>query len=455
MMAKGKKALLVPAHFGRLDEEPMVRYIAEARQSLQKQSIGYVETPSVCDLDSIPAVNAHIASCEYDAILVYLITWVDPNVLVDFLHTHGRSPIILWVADYFRGSDAKIHSGALAGFLPLKGALEEMDVRFAYNYNNGDIEESVTALADMIDAARAVGRMRRARIGMVGYTALGMYPGMVNPLQIKKIFGAEIVPLDSYTLINRCDALLQSPDLKSKVDSCFCGLHGVDDLSMPDREKCAAMTEAIRQLVAEHGLSAITIRCCFEMATDYHFAPCVPLSILSDEVVTSCESDIPVTLTQLILHSLEGKPSPYVDLILMEDFRIYASCCGFSALAYASNANRCVAYSDLPSETTQYAYRRVITASRYEEGPYTLARLILPGNGKPYLQVILGENKNDFETFREFGCKEVPSMGLVVKHTTVELLDRLSSQHFAVLKGNALGKLEHFCRFMNIGIDIL
>jgi hypothetical protein len=46
-------------------------------------------------------------------------------------------------------------------------------------------------------------------------------------------------------------------------------------------------------------------------------------------------------------------------------------------------------------------------------------------------------------------------MGLIVKHTTADILSKLSSQHFAVLKGNAIGKLKHFCSFMNIGIDII
>ena len=81
--------------------------------------------------------------------------------------------------------------------------------------------------------------------------------------------------------------------------------------------------------------------------------------------------------------------------------------------------------------------------------------LNLPGNGKAYMQVILGENRNDFETFRELGCKEVPSVGLIVNHTRAELVDKLSSQHFALVKGNAVGRLKQFCTFMDIGIDII
>jgi L-fucose isomerase-like protein len=454
-MNERKKIFLVPAHFGSLDTDPVSRYIAEAREVLGGNQIEYVETRSLTDLDSIPAVEAQLAVGECEAILLYMITWVDPNVIVDFMLRHARLPVIIWVADYFRRGGAKVHLGALAGFLPVKGTLEELDIPCVYFYQAEISKESAKELADMIAAAAAVNRITRARIGMVGYTALGMYPGMVHPLQIKQKFGTEIVSLDSHSLIGRCDELLKNADSPHRIESCFRNLGGAENLSAADRDKCAAMTEAIRQLVAEYGLSAITIRCCFEMAADYGFTPCVPLSVLSDQCVTSCESDIPVTLTQLILHYLAGKPAAYVDLLIVEDFRIHASCCGFSALAYARNAIRRVDYSSIEGETTAYAYPRVISASGYEEGPYTLARLILPMKSEPFLHVIYGENKNDFESFREYGCKQFPSLNLTVNRSKTEILERLTSQHYALLKGNVLGKLKYYCQFMKMELKVL
>jgi L-fucose isomerase-like protein len=290
---------------------------------------------------------------------------------------------------------------------------------------------------------------------MVGYTALGMYPGMPHPLEIKDCFGVEIVPFDSHTLIGRCEQLLQGGDLMPRAERCFRTLGGADRLSAADREKCAAMTEAIRQLVKENGLSAITIRCCFEMAADYRFAPCVPLSVLSDEIVASCESDISVTLTQLMLQHLEEKPTAYLDILLVEDGRISGCCCGLSALAYARGGKRRVDYSHQEGETTGFAYPRVISVSGYEEGEYTLARLVLPRKKDPYLHVIVGEHKNDLPSFREFGCKEFSNLGLVVNRTKNEILNQLPSQHYALVKGNSLGRLEHFCRLTKLQLHIL
>ena len=373
----------------------------------------------------------------------------------------GRRPIPFRIEQaqtftlhYFNSEGKKTHFGALAGFLPTKGSLEQIGVRFAYLYGNADRKGLTARLSDIIAAARAVARIRQSRIGMVGYTALGMYPGMVNPLQIKELFGTEIIPIDSYTLVNLCETILRDQNLTQNVKSFGQQFNFVDPLSTKDKRMCIAMTEAIRQLVAQHKLSAITLRCCFELATDFSFAPCVPLSILSDECVVSCESDIPVTLSQLVLHDLTGKPSPYVDIIMMEDFRMYCSCCGFGAFGYAYQGDKRIAYSDTGEYESEFSFRKVINNSRYQDGVYTLVRLNVPGKGKPYLQAILGENRSDFDAFYELGCKEYPSLGLIVKQQTSHLLEQLGSQHFALVKGDVVDKLKPFCKFMDIEMEI-
>ena len=363
-------------------------------------------------------------------------------------------PIVVWSTDYFISEGKKAHLGALAGLLPIKGSLEQMGIGFGYLYGNPDKEELAAELSNATDAARAVTQVKQSRIGMVGYSALGMYPGMVNPLQIKQLFGTEIVPIDNYTLISLCEDILKDKALVEKRESFRQNFNLIELLSKEDENMCVAMTEAIRQLVTRHGLSAITLKCCFELASDFGFAPCVPLSILSDEYVTSCESDIPVTLTQLVLHYLEQRPSVYVDITMIEEFRVYCACCGFGAFGYAYNGDKRIAYSDTGEHKSDLSFRRVINTSRYEDGYYTLARLNFPLKRRPYLQVIIAENRNDFDAFHELGCREYPSLGLIVKQQTTHLLDKLGSQHFALIKGDMVEKLRCFCRFMGIKIEV-
>ncbi|MFH1006010.1 MAG: hypothetical protein V1800_00730 [Candidatus Latescibacterota bacterium] len=453
-MIEKPKVLLVPGYYSSIEKGCMDNYLADARKMLEGIGVEHVETSPLSDLESSRTIASHLRKHECDAVLLYLISWVDTNVVVDLLGSLRDKQIIIWSTDYFDSGGRKSHWGALAGFLPIKGSLEQMGIRCAYLYGNADRKGLAAKLSDSIDAARAVVQIRSSRIGMVGYTALGMFPGMVNPLQVKEWFGTEIIPIDNYALIRLCETMLQDRTLTQQVESFGEKFHFVDPLSAKDERMCVAMTEAIRHLVARHGLSAITVRCCFELATDFGFAPCVPLSILSDECVSSCESDIPVTLSQLILHDLTGKPSPYVDIIMMEDFRIYCSCCGFGAFEYAYRGDQRIAYSDVDEYRTELSFRRVINHSRYQDGVYTLVRMNLPGKGTPHLQAILGENRNDFDAFYEAGCKEYPSMGILVKQETSLLLEKLGSQHFALVEGDVVDKLKYFCKFMGIEMEL-
>ncbi|NQT93615.1 MAG: hypothetical protein HQ559_12720 [Lentisphaerae bacterium] len=455
MMTEKTRVLLVPAYYGSTDKGCVDRDLNDAKAVLDKTDVDYTETVALSDLDTGAAIRKQAQSAEYDVVLLYLISWVDMNVVVDLLSGLGNRPCIVWSVDWFACEEKRTHLGAFAALLPIKGSLEQMGIKFSYLYGNPGKEGLQAELAAMLDAAGAVAALARARIGMVGYAALGMYPGMVHPLGIKKLLGAEIIPIDNHTLISLCEANMEDDSLLSEKESFEETFNITEPLSEKDVHTCVAMTAAIRQLVERHGLAAITLKCCFELASDYGFAPCVPLSMLSDECVTSCESDIPVTLTQLVLRHLARKPSPYVDVMMMGESRMYCACCGFGAFAYARDGDKRIAYSCTGECESELSFGRVINTSRYEDGAYTLARLNVPLEGRPFMQVITGENRNDFEPFYELGCKEYPSMGLIVKQPTDRIMDALTSQHLALVEGDMTERLRHFCRFTGIEMKML
>ena len=454
-MTRKTRVLLVPAYYGSTDKGCVDRDLGDARAVLEKTGVDYRETSALSDLDTATEIKKQARDGEYDVVLLYLVSWVDMNVAVDLLNALSDKPCIVWSVDWFAHEGKRTHLGAPAALLPIKGSLEQMGIGFSYLYGNPGKDGIPEELSAVLDAAGAVAALARARIGMVGYAALGMYPGMVHPLRIKKLLGTEIVPIDNYTLVRLCEENLQDEALLRNAGPFEERYTLTEPIAEKDANTCSAMTEAIRQLVAQHGLSAITLKCCFELASDYGFAPCVPLSTLSDECVTSCESDIPVTLTQLILHHLGQKPSPYVDVMMMGESRMYCACCGFGAFGYARDAERRIAYSGTGECESALSFGRVINTSRYEDGVYTLARLNVPLEGAPFMHVITGENRNDFEPFYELGCKEYPSLGLIVKPPTARIMDALTSQHLALVKGDVTERLRHFCRFTGIKMNVL
>lgn len=454
-MVEETKVLFIPGYYKGTEQKWVNRYLAGVRAIFEQINVHCIETSPLSDLNSVAEIKTQIKKNEGGVIVLCLITWLDPNVVVDLLINLPEQPIIIWSTDYIIAEGKKVHLGQFAAFLPIKGSLEQVRVKFAYIYGNPNRNGLASELRDMVVAANAVVRLKRARIGFVGYTALGMYPGMFNPLQIKELLGVEIVPIDNHTLIDVYKCMLKDSSLSQKVTFFRRDFDVAESVCEEDENSCVAMTEAIRQLIGQYELSAITLKCLFELSTDIGCAPCVPLTILTDKCVVSCESDIPVTLSQLILHYLTTKPTAYVDIIMMEEFRIYCSCCGFGAFKYAHNKCRHIAYATADKCKTEFGltYNRLVNNWRYEDGIYSLARLKFADGEKCCLQVISGENK-EFDTFYELGCTEFPSMGLVVKQNTSRLLDKLGSQHFALIQGDMVNKLKHFCKIMDIDMEI-
>lgn len=452
-MIEKSKILFVPAYYNNADQGWVNNFLEKAKETLNKLNLDYTQTSPLSDLDSIETIKFESKKQNYDVLVIYLITWIDPNVAVDLGLKLKEYSAIIWCSDYRVIDDKKQQTGAFAAFLPIKGSLEQLDFNAVYLYDIFAKTNTASELYGMVRAASAVSKLRTAKVAMVGNTALGIYPGMIHPLHIKKLFGTEIIFLDNYTLIELCKKNLAQPNLDKQSEILFKNFKFTESISEKQKHLCISMIQAIKELVKRNKLSAISLKCCYELAVNFGFAPCVPLSILSDECVTSCECDIPVTITQLILSYLTGQASPYADLLIMEEFSIHCACCGFGAFKYAAGNLRQIGCSQTGQNENELTFNRVINNSQYEPGVYTLARLNILENQKPYLQVILGEHTNDSEPFCEFGCKQYQNLSLRVKQPTSGIIQKIGSQHFAVMQGDVTNLLIHFCTFMDIEIQ--
>ncbi len=71
---------------------------------------------------------------------------------------------------------------------------------------------------------------------------------------------------------------------------------------------------ALKKLVIENNLDALTVKCQYELSREYGVAPCIPLSLIAEDIPTSCEGDVPLIISQLILYYLTGKVTTYGDV---------------------------------------------------------------------------------------------------------------------------------------------
>jgi L-fucose isomerase-like protein len=199
---------------------------------------------------------------------------------------------------------------------------------------------------------------------------------------------------------------------------------------------------AIQELSKEHRFEALTVKCQYELSRLFGLAPCVALSLLGDELPVSCEGDVPLIVTQLMMHYLTGGGvTSYGDLhdIYPGDEVLFGAC-GFAPMSLAARQPQIGKHTAL--------YEGLLNTSPYQEGVVTLARLANDGDG--YRMHITAGQAKPPPPFREVECPPYPFIRVALDGDADSLMQNLMSQHYAIVYGDVRGPMLELCRMLGI-----
>ncbi len=99
------------------------------------------------------------------------------------------------------------------------------------------------------------------------------------------------------------------------------------------------MYRALKFIIDENALNEVTVKCQYELSLVYEYTPCVVLSLLGNEIPTSCEGDVLTILSQVILHYLTDSVVTYVDIHEILEERVLVCCCRFSPFSLSEKVD--------------------------------------------------------------------------------------------------------------------
>jgi len=201
------------------------------------------------------------------------------------------------------------------------------------------------------------------------------------------------------------------------------------------------MYQVLKEMVEEFNWSAVQIKCQYELSKYYKSVPCVPLSMLGNELPCSCEGDIPLVVTQLLLHYLTGKIVSYGDIHTIEEKNILIGACGYAPFGLCEGKPKV--------DKTVTLYEGVANCTLYKEGRVTLARLGYQRDRSFKLHIITGEAKKP-RPFKEVGCLPYPSMEIILDGKGEEFAQDLMSQHYAIVYGDFREELLELAKFLSL-----
>jgi L-arabinose isomerase len=251
----------------------------------------------------IPAIEAFFDGKSLDALCLIPGNFTLDHVMPLAAQALGL-PTLLW------GLPTRQAWGALVAVqqtvLPFK------ELRLPYRFVVSRLEDARVwdRVMPFLRAAALLRRLRGSRIGVMGWRAEGMSDATFDELALRETFGVQVVNLGltrySRTMVALPDAEVEAawaearPRYRTEALPDDVGRHGIRSYL------------AMKRLVAEEGLDAVTMECFH----DHLGTPCLGFSMFNDQgTAAPCENDVMAAIVMMAGQMLTGEPTFHTDIV--------------------------------------------------------------------------------------------------------------------------------------------
>ena len=451
---RAPKALVIPFKFREGYPDEIVDPLIEQSVALIKEAgVEAVVTESVMydkDADSVAAgYNVH----NIDFTILLVPTWFEPVTMVRASKPFFSKPMVVWGFSNFDENGQRTNLGSSAGAGVTKGTLREYGVCHEYIHFSpatGRDEKIKKQLWKVANVSRAMTMMEGARILCFGYQFGGMTLGDMDLRKMRDVFGVDLIEQDAYSLIERMKTIDPESDKykenAQRIQDLSCGTiaHKIEPVTR--------MYTALKDFVEETNAQALTLKCHFALSQEYGLTPCIPLSVIGNDIVASCEADIPVTLTQMLLHYLSGgEATAYADTHELTEDKVLWAACGYAP------ADMCVdgkITCQLPVENAVglgATFGDYITNKNWlKKGDLSVARILKDKDGGFTLHTAAGEAVGEIGKVAEFGAPQYAFTDMILKGDMDQFSRHLGSHHYALVYADVAEALELYCEYKGI-----
>jgi L-fucose isomerase len=403
------------------------------------------------------------------------------NAVTDLIAVKGAECLMIMVPGWtspvigaVAAQTAKFHSvpvmvigwSALSGPTAVKGALDEIGVDHKAVWIYGPVTDPaiLSELVAFAKAASVAVRLRGMKFGIFGGSALGIMTAAIDPNQWFRIFGIEVEQVDQVEIVREAE------EVPSELVAQYMGwLKGnvkkiTEDGQRVTKEKIEKQVRcyiATKNLIKEHGLNFMGLKCQTELS-DKYVNQCLTPTFLNDPydaegpkdtVPCSCEGDANSALTMQILKMLSGgKPVFFGDLMLFDrNTKTIAvmNCGGAStwfATASMNPADNLKEVQLLPHVQGKAGGAAVFYVATKAGEPITWARLVRQ-NAEYKMFIVKGKvvRSKSFE-----GTMKWPTLTVEIGKDPVELLKAYPSQHVQAVIGDYAKELGELCGILGI-----
>lgn len=443
------KPLVLPFFCEGYDRDEAVKQAGIAVQNLQDMGMEPTLGELICDVAGAEAASRTYNPYNYDFVVIFTTTWSEPRLACVAARQFFGTPIAIWCLDEFTYKGRRTEMSAAPASAALRGCLQEMGVKcelFVGLPLEGKNRAKMEALGT---AARAISLLRNTKLGFFGHNFNGITAADFDLSVLRCRLGTEIYAYDVSELLVRMENVdVESEAYKAMAEKAAARLVGNTGRHF---DRIVRMCVALEGYIAEYDLAGLDIRCHTELSQTFGLSACLPLAILGDSLPCSCEADIPVMLSQMILYYLSGgQTSAYVDLRTFHEDGMDVGACGYAPCGLTGGKAE-VSGPEAPENGNPEGY--LTTKSAFQNGRLTMARLLKFPGSVLKLHMTGGTAAPMSGALQEMGCPYYPMTRITPDIPMEQFMELVGANHYALVYADISEAAKYFAKYT--GIDLV
>jgi L-fucose isomerase len=418
---------------------------ARAERQLEAAGIELTKTDPVFGEGGEPErAIRELKAGDWDFLIANVVNWIETRGVMRVLMEFRDRPLVLYSFGGFTEGDALISPAAGAGSTSLRYPLERLGFKFTYLFNAPDSPMDVDGIVKFGRAAQTAKRLRRARVGMIGFNDMGLYSTGFNVTTLRDKIGVEVESMDMLQLERRMQKL-DAAAVKKEVGRVTASWEY--PLGRPKEEvveRAVRMYMATVQICEDKRFSAFSYKCVDGVDLEMDAVHAIPASLVATAGYPYVdENDIGNLVAELALTWMSGRQVMFLEhyehhpewILLGED--------GYLPFDLVDGKPQIK-----PVQTVLLG--GIVQCSRMKQGRMTLACLSEEGDSYR-MHIVTGEGQQPPQ-WVEMGVPlpSWPSVRFFPDVPVRRILDHVQSQHFAVVHGDYAGELANFCALLGI-----
>ncbi len=387
---------------------------------------------------------AELKSQKWDFLIANIINWIDYRGVIRVLYEFRNEPLVLYSFGGFTDGDTLISPAAGAGSTSLRYPLEKFGFKLKYLFNAPDTPMDVQGIARFGRAAQVAKRLRKARLGMIGFNDMGLYSTGYNVTTLRNKIGVEVESMDMLQLQNKMDGL---DDDAVRQETARVTKNWEYPLGKPKDaviHKSVRMYMATVEMCKEKNFSAFSYKCVEGISLEMNAVHSVPSSLVASAGYPYVdENDIGNLLVELMLKWLSGKTPAFIEHYEHHPEWILLGIDGYIP-------DQLIEGKPQIKDISTVLLDGIAHCSRMKTGRMTLACLSEDGDGYR-MHIVTGVGKEPPQ-WVEMGVPlpSWPSVKFYPDAGVRNILDHVQSQHFGAVFGDYHKELIELCYLLDI-----